>query len=167
MKHLVLYEGSGNAVVISPIPTNVDLYTGDKLILDSKPDLPAGHKYVVENGVLTTAAFTPSELSAETSSALNKSISAVNYTTEESISLGFTFGGESFSLEPLLREHWTRQYMLFKVGAFQNISIPTLNQTSFQLNGSNIESFWAAFSAAINAIIESDRSAKKAVIDGQ
>lgn len=168
MKYLVLIDDNGiDATVITPIPPKVDLYQGSKLILETVPVLPDGHKYIISNGALTTSVMSVQETATIDSSKLRASYQEANFTTDQTLEAGFSYSGETFSLDPLLREHWTRLYMYSRFTQFSPTNVPTLDQTTFQLTSNNIQAFWDAFQSKMIQVIEADRIAKKAIKDNQ
>lgn len=163
MKHLVIYDNSGNASIISPAPANAESIGGNTLVVTSVPELPEGRKYIVTNGVLSTTPLSGPELAARSAFILNRSLKVARSTSNTTIANGFTYSTATFSLEPMYRDLYLQIYVESKHTQLGNTNIPTLTDTQFVVNAGNIEAFYSAYKTAFLAILEAERVAKAAI----
>lgn len=164
MSYLITTDESGNVNVSTPVPKAALTYEGFKLILDEIPPLPSGHKYIIDNGQLSTAARNSSDNEQIDQDNIRVAFETIEADTKSELDKGFNFDGNKFALDQQSQLHWIRLFQLLQDGSFADQNIPTLDHGVYMLRVAQCSNFFNAYHSKASAILEAERVSKELAV---
>lgn len=163
MKYLVTKDENNNAFVTTPVPKSYTAIQGFYLLLNQLPALPSGHKYVIENGRLTTSQETAAETLNRIKHLKLQEYRKIDRSTQEELANGFVYNQKNFPLDQESQNLYNRIYLKSIAGTYQDQNIPTSDFNVYLLSSANVAAFFEAYHTTATSINEAARAEKEQI----